>query len=43
MRYSDSEGLVGHKDEGNPQAGMGGAGFLFDAAKLQGGYSVVSK
>ena len=34
---------MGHKDEGNPQAGMGGAGFLFDAAKLQGRYSVVSR
>ena len=35
VRYSDSEGMVGPKDAGNPQAGMGGAGFLFDAAKLQ--------
>ena len=36
VRYSDTEGLLASAG-GNPQAGMGGAGFLFDAAKLQGG------
>ena len=38
VRYSDSEGMAqaaGPKDAANPQAGMGGAGFLFDVAKLQ--------
>ena len=37
VRYSDSEGMAqaGPRDAANPQAGMGGAGFLFDVAKLQ--------